>query len=105
MILSVPVLRSLWQNSSLPMQIRSILARKVVAIYLALPRLPPALLSVDPFFHATLSKAIQAVALDIGTGSTNVSGRSLGLIVAFSDCEKVKRALFVTDLNSCYIYH
>lgn len=101
-IIPVSVLRSLWQNPNLSTQIRSILARKVVAIYLALPRLPPALLSVQPFFHVALSKIIQAIVLDIGSGSSNVSGRSLGLVVAFSDCKRV--SYFVTNLYSCYIY-
>ncbi|KAF8351599.1 hypothetical protein F5887DRAFT_215656 [Amanita rubescens] len=85
---SLEVFTSLWQNPNLSIQTRSILARNVVAVYLALPRLPPALLSVDPFFHARLSKKVQAAVLDVGTGSSNVSGRSLGLIVAFSDCER-----------------
>lgn len=86
------------------MQIRSILARKVVAIHLALPRLPPALLSIDPFFHVALSKIIQTVVLDIGSGSSNVSGRSLGLVVAFSNCERVSyfrhELLFMLHISS-----
>ncbi|KAK2466090.1 hypothetical protein APHAL10511_001732 [Amanita phalloides] len=88
LLVSLQVLRCLWKNTNLSTQMQSVVARNLLAVFVTLPRLPPALLSVDASFHARFSRNIQAAALDVGIGSSNVSSKSLGLIVAFSESEK-----------------
>ena len=96
-ILHILVLRCLWQNPDLSAQMQSILARVLIALHLALPRFPRVLLSANPSFHAQFSKNVQDIIIDIGSGTSNVSGRSLKLIVAFLDSDRVRRRSLLSE--------
>ncbi|KAF8631610.1 hypothetical protein AX15_002357 [Amanita polypyramis BW_CC] len=87
LLTALEVLKRLWQNPNLSAQMQSVLARSLIALHLSLPRFPRALLSVNPSFHAQLSKKIQDNVLEISSGTSNISGRSLRLIATFLDSD------------------
>jgi len=64
--------------------VQSLIVRVILAVHLALPQLPPALLSPDPALHAKLQTIVLSICTEIASGTASNMSKSLGLIVGSS---------------------
>ncbi|KAA1466753.1 hypothetical protein DENSPDRAFT_812014 [Dentipellis sp. KUC8613] len=78
---SLEALRPLLRNPFLSAPARSVAARLLLSIHLALPLLTPAQVAPDAALHGRLAGAVQRVCLEAAAGTTSVLGKSLGLVI------------------------
>ncbi|KAF5387632.1 hypothetical protein D9615_000575 [Tricholomella constricta] len=81
LLITLEVMRLLLRNPNLSPALQSISARVLLSMLLALPQISPASLSPDLKFHNNLLQSLQSVNTELGSGSTSVMSKSLGLIV------------------------
>ncbi|KAG6916712.1 hypothetical protein DXG01_005661 [Tephrocybe rancida] len=74
-------MRLVLRNPNLSPAMQSISARVLLSILLALPQISPAALSSDPRLHSDLLQLVQSINTELGSGTTSVMSKSLGLVV------------------------
>lgn len=74
-------MRLLLRNPNLSPALQSISSRVLLSILLALPQMSPTSLSPDPSFHKELLQLVHKINTELGSGTTSVMAKSLGLIV------------------------
>lgn len=72
------------RSSPLSPQVHSIVGRLLLAIYIALPQMPAGVLSHDSTLHARVFEVVQRMSVEMGTGTSSVMSKSLGLIIGTS---------------------
>ena len=84
------VIRLLLRNPHLSSAIHSLSSRVLLNILLSLPLMSPASLSPDLRLHEDLYQLVLATSTEIGSGSTTVMSKSLGLIVRITATKENK---------------
>ncbi|EDR12335.1 uncharacterized protein LACBIDRAFT_292824 [Laccaria bicolor S238N-H82] len=75
------VIRDCVRNPSLSPAVHSTVSRLILSIALALPQIPPALLSPDPSLFERVYKQVRSLSVEIGTWSSSAMSRSLPLLL------------------------
>jgi len=75
------VIRHCVRNPSLSPAVHSTVSRLILSVALALPQIPPALLSPDPSLFERVYKQVRNLSVEIGTWSTSAMSRSLPLLL------------------------
>ncbi|KAG6854907.1 hypothetical protein C0991_012097 [Blastosporella zonata] len=78
---ALEVIRLVLRNPNLSPAMQSIAARVLLSILLALPQISPASLSSEPRLHSDLMQLVQSINTELGSGTTSVMSKSLGIIV------------------------
>ena len=73
---------------------QSIIARVIISALIALPRMPPALLSANPGLIYQVKEKIQKFSVSIGSGTSSVMSKSLPFVV--------EAALEGSNIPVCY---
>ncbi|RDB22742.1 Pre-rRNA-processing protein rix1 [Hypsizygus marmoreus] len=81
LLAALEVMRLLLRNPNLSPAMQSISARVLLSVLLALPQMTPASLSRDPGLHRELHQLVQTVNTELGSGTTSVMSKSLGLVI------------------------
>ncbi|GLB33999.1 putative rRNA processing/ribosome biogenesis [Lyophyllum shimeji] len=81
LLVALEVMRLLLRNPNLSPAMHSIAARVLLSMQLALPHIPPASLSPDLQLHSELLKSLRSINTELGSGTTSVMSKSLGLVV------------------------
>ncbi|EMD40910.1 hypothetical protein CERSUDRAFT_111496 [Gelatoporia subvermispora B] len=61
--------------------IHSVVARTMLSIYLALPRIPPGILSPDTTLHTKIYAEVQIIALGLASGTSSTMSKSMALAI------------------------
>lgn len=75
------VIRHCVRNPSLSPAVHSTVSRLILSVALALPQIPPALLSLDPSLFERVYKQVRCLSVEIGTWSTSAMSGSLPLVL------------------------
>ncbi|TFK43691.1 rRNA processing/ribosome biogenesis-domain-containing protein [Crucibulum laeve] len=71
----------LLHNPNLSAALHSLTSRILLAMLLALPKMSPALLSVDPSLYSVVYQRVQTICIELSIGTTSVMGKGLPLII------------------------
>ncbi|KAH9844088.1 rRNA processing/ribosome biogenesis-domain-containing protein [Rhodofomes roseus] len=82
LLTSIDVIRLVLRNSQLPPAVHSLLSRVLLAVYVSLPQMQPALVSADLSLHGKVHEKVRAVCIEQASGTSNVLSKSLGLVVS-----------------------
>lgn len=77
------------RNHNLSPAIQSISSRVLISILLTLPQISPASLSGDITLHKRLLQLVHSISAELGSGTTSVMSKSLGLIIRASIADEV----------------
>jgi hypothetical protein len=75
------VIRHCVRNPSLSPAVHSTVSRLILSVALALPQIPPALLSPDPSLFQRVYKQVRNISVEISTWSTSAMSRGLPLLL------------------------
>lgn len=81
LLVALDVIRDCVRNPSLSPAVHSTVSRLILSIALALPQIPPALLSPDPSLFERVYKQVRSLSVEIGTWSSSAMSRSLPLLL------------------------
>ncbi|KAF8076598.1 rRNA processing/ribosome biogenesis-domain-containing protein [Lyophyllum atratum] len=81
LLVALEVIRLLLRNPHLSHAMHSISTRVLLSMLLALPQISPASISPDLQLHNELLKLVQTINAELGSGTTSVMSKSLGLVV------------------------
>ncbi|KAL6305864.1 hypothetical protein BKA93DRAFT_824657 [Sparassis latifolia] len=70
------------QSAQISPAVHSLAGRMLLSIYIALPQIPPALLSPDLSLHGALYVKVRNICTDLAIGTTSTMSKSLGLIIS-----------------------
>lgn len=98
----------LMRNHNLSPAIQSISSRVLISVLLALPQISPASLSEDLTLHKRLLQLVHAMSTELGSGTTSVMSKSLGLVIratvtdeSYDVCLSMFSLQICTDLMAC----
>ncbi|KAG6833947.1 hypothetical protein H0H87_007958 [Tephrocybe sp. NHM501043] len=78
---AVEVMRLVLRNPNLSSAMQSISVRVLLSILLTLPQISPASLSSNLRLHSDLLQLVQSINTELGSGTTSVMSKSLGIVV------------------------
>ncbi|KAJ3551411.1 hypothetical protein NM688_g4721 [Phlebia brevispora] len=81
---SIQVVRLLITQSSMTSSMQSLTGRILLAVYMAVPSIPPSLFAVEPALHHRVYEAVQRICAELGVGTASTLSKSLGLVIAAS---------------------
>ncbi|KAF8165502.1 rRNA processing/ribosome biogenesis-domain-containing protein [Crassisporium funariophilum] len=81
LLTSIDVTRYLFRNPNLSSAMRSVIARIIISILLALPRMSPASISPNPALIQIIQEKVQSFGIIIGSSTTSVMSKSLPFVI------------------------
>ncbi|KAH0587795.1 hypothetical protein J132_06140 [Termitomyces sp. J132] len=81
LFIALEVMRLILRNPNLSSAMQSISARVLLSMLLALPQISPTSLSAEPKLHMDLLQLVQSINTELGSGTSSVLSKSLGLVV------------------------
>ncbi|KIK04644.1 hypothetical protein K443DRAFT_675661 [Laccaria amethystina LaAM-08-1] len=81
LLAALDVIRHCVRNPSLSPAVHSTVSRLILSVALALPQIPPALLSPDPSLFQRVYKQVRNISVEISTWSTSAMSRGLPLLL------------------------
>ncbi|KZT72556.1 hypothetical protein DAEQUDRAFT_704985 [Daedalea quercina L-15889] len=87
LLASIDVIRLVLRNSQLPPAVHSLLHRVLLAVYVSLPQVQPALVSSDLALHGIVYEKVRMACVEQASGTSNVLSKSLGLVISNMSCD------------------
>ena len=75
-------IRLVLRNPQLPLAVRSLLSRLLLAVYVSLPLMQPSHVSVDLSLHGLVYERVRNTCVEQASGTSNVLSKSLGIVVS-----------------------
>ncbi|KAI0832574.1 rRNA processing/ribosome biogenesis-domain-containing protein [Trametes gibbosa] len=85
LLAALDVMENLLLRTQVSPPVRSIASRLLLAIYAALPQLPPAILSSDLSLHPRLYSKLQMACVHLAIGVASITSKALGIMLSVSD--------------------
>ncbi|KAF7798339.1 hypothetical protein EIP86_009560 [Pleurotus ostreatoroseus] len=83
-IVSLEIVRLLMSQGSMTPSVHSLTSRVLLAVYMAIPNIPPGIFSSDPALHGTVYQLVQHICVEAAAGTTSTLSKSLGLVISAS---------------------
>ncbi|KAG6903450.1 hypothetical protein C0995_005473 [Termitomyces sp. Mi166 len=99
LFVSLEVMRLTLRNPNLSPAMQSISARVLLSMLLALPQISPAYLSAEPKLHSDLLRLVQSINTELGSGTSSVMSKSLGLVVRATVAEEANEVTYGQDIT------
>ncbi|KAF9057988.1 rRNA processing/ribosome biogenesis-domain-containing protein [Panaeolus papilionaceus] len=93
LLLSIDAIQKLYEHPDLTPALKSVIARLLIAILMALPRTSPKALSTRPELHHVVHSKVQRFAATIASGNTSITSKSLPLITRVSHQNSIQKEL------------
>lgn len=81
-------MRLILRNPSLSPVMQSISARVLLSMLFVLPQISPISLSTEPKFHRDLFHLVRSINTELGSGTSSVMSKSLGVVIRATMAEE-----------------